>query len=186
MHEPCRASRWTSGPTLQKAIEVNVPTIGDVGLRPIRPEDEWLYRQFFAAVTANDRGLRFFGSGPNLTHGLSARLTQIDYAREMAFVAIAKGSNALLGVVRMIADPDYTRAEYAILVRSDLKGRGLGPRLMQHLIDYGKGEGHKKLNGSVLAENTSVLQMCRQLGFVDVPDPADPSVRGVTLDLRAT
>jgi acetyltransferase len=102
----------------------------------------------------------------------------------MAFVAIDKASCALLGVVRMIADPDYTRAEYAILVRSDLKGRGLGWRLMQHLIDYGKREGLKELNGLVLAENTSMLQMCRQLGFLDAPDPADPGLRQVTLDLR--
>jgi len=166
------------------AIEVTVPTVGDVTIRPIRPEDERLYEQFFAAVTAADRRLRFFGTGPNLTHGLLARLTQIDYAREMAFVAIDKRSRALLGVVRMIADPDYTRAEYAILVRSDLKGRGLGWRLMQHLIDYGKSEGLKELNGFVLVENTSMLQMCQQLGFVVAPDPTDPGVRRVTLDLR--
>jgi acetyltransferase len=166
------------------AIEVHLATVGDVDIRPIRPEDERLYEHFFAGVTAADRRLRFFGTGPNLTHGLLGRLTQIDYAREMAFVAIDKRSHALLGVVRMIADPDYTRAEYAILVRSDLKGRGLGWRLMQHLIDYGKREGLKQLNGLVLVENTSMLQMCRQLGFVDAPDPADPGLRQVTLDLR--
>jgi acetyltransferase len=166
------------------AIEVHLPTVGDVSIRPIRPQDERLYEQFFAAVTTADRRLRFFGAGPNLTHGLLARLTQIDYAREMAFVAIDKSSQALLGVVRMIADPDYTRAEYAILVRSDLKGRGLGSRLMQHLIDYGKSEGLKELNGFVLVENTSMLQMCRQLGFVDTPDSADPGLRQVRLGLR--
>jgi acetyltransferase len=166
------------------AIAVNVPAVGDVDIRPIRPEDERLYAQFFAAVSAADRRLRFFGTGPNLTHGLLARLTQIDYAREMAFVAIDQSSKALLGVVRMIADPDYTRAEYAILVRSDLKGRGLGWRLMQHLIDYGRSEGLKELNGSVLVDNTSMLKMCRQLGFLDTPDPADAGLRHVTLDLR--
>jgi acetyltransferase len=168
------------------AIDVEVPTLGDVSIRPIRPDDEGLYGQFFAGVTAADRRLRFFGAGPRLTHGLLATLTQIDYAREMAFVAIGKDTHALLGVVRMIADPDYSRGEYAILVRSDLKGRGLGWRLMQHLIDYGKHEGLEELHGFVLADNTGMLQMCRQLGFVVAADPADASVRRVILNLRGS
>ena len=86
-----------------------------------------LYADFFAHVTPDDQRLRFFTVAPELSHRFLARLTQIDYAREMAFVAIAKASGALLGVVRLVADPDYVRAEYAILVRSDLKG--LRPRL---------------------------------------------------------
>jgi acetyltransferase len=101
----------------------------------------------------------------------------------MAFVAIAKQSGALLGVVRMIADPDYTRAEYAVLVRSDLKGCGLGWRLMQHLIAYAKAEKLEQLSGAVLADNTSMLQMCRELGFAVEADPGDPGVRRVTLQL---
>ena len=166
------------------AIEIEIPALGGVNVRPIRPEDEALYGDFFAAVTLNDRRLRFFGAGPNLSHGLLARLTQIDYAREMAFVAIAQATHALLGVVRLIADPDYTRGEYAILVRSDLKGHGLGWRLMQHLIDYAKREGLQELHGAVLAENATMLQMCRQLGFAIEREPGDPSVRRVTLNLR--
>ena len=124
-------------------------------------------------MTTDDRRLRFFGAGPNLSHGFLARLTQIDYAREMAFVAIGKGTNALLGVVRVIADPDYTRGEYAILVRSDLKGRGLGWQLMQHLIAYAKAEQLQELHGAVLAGNTTMLQMCRQLGFAIEAEPGD-------------
>jgi len=90
----------------------------------------------------------------------------------------------MLGVVRLHVGATGDVGEYAILVRSDLKGRGLGWRLMQHLIDYGKSEGLKEFNGLVLVENTSMLRMCRQLGFVDAPDPADPGLRRVTLDLR--
>jgi acetyltransferase len=168
------------------AKEVTLGTLGEVSIRPIRPDDEALYEQFFAAVTAEDRRLRFFGAGPNLSQGLLARLTQIDYAREMAFVAIGKRTHALLGVVRMVADPDYSRGEYAILVRSDLKGRGLGWRLMQHLIEYGKHEGLQELKGLVLADNSNMLEMCRRLGFLVAADPGDPSVRCVTLDLRGS
>jgi acetyltransferase len=169
-------SRWEA--------EIDIAAVGAVQVRPIRPSDEHLYEDFFSKVTVEDRRLRFFGAGPDLSHGFLARLTQIDYAREMAFVAIEAGSGALLGVVRMVADPDYQRAEYAILVRSDLKGRGLGWRLMHRLIDYAKQEGLQELNGSVLAANVTMLDMCRQLGFTIRCNPDDQSVRTVTLDLR--
>ena len=165
------------------SLELDIPAIGAVRVRPIRPDDERLYEQFFAAVSADDHRLRFFGAGPNLSHGYLARLTQIDYAREMAFVAIAKTSQTLLGVVRLVADPDYTRGEFAILVRSDLKGRGLGWRLMQHLINYAKCEKLQDLHGAVLAGNTTMLQMCRELGFSVASDPDDAAVRRVVLRL---
>jgi acetyltransferase len=166
------------------ATEIEIRAVGTVCVRPIRPDDEPLYEQFFAAVTTDDRRLRFFGVGPNLSHGFLARLTQVDYAREMAFVAIGKSTGALLGVVRVIADPDYIRGEYAILVRSDLKGRGLGWQLMQHLIAYAKAEQLQELHGAVLAGNTTMLQMCRQLGFAIESEPGDPTIRRVVLNLR--
>ena len=152
-------------------------------IRPIRPEDEALYQDFFAKVTLNDQRLRFFTAAPNLSHRFLAQLTQIDYAREMAFVALARADGGLLGVVRMIADPDYTKAEFAVLVRSDLKGCGLGWQLMSHLIAYARAEKLQQLHGSVLADNTTMLQMCRELGFVVEPQPGDASVRTVRLQL---
>jgi acetyltransferase len=167
----------------QWETEIDIAGVGRVQFRPVRPSDEHLYADFFTKVTVEDRRLRFFGAGPDLSHGFLARLTQIDYAREMAFVAIEPNSGALLGVVRMVADPDYERAEYAILVRSDLKGRGLGWRLMRWLIDYARHEGLQELSGSVLAGNVTMLDMCRQLGFIIRCDPDDQSVRTVTLDL---
>jgi acetyltransferase len=165
-------------------IKIDIAGVGAVHIRPIRPTDEVLYQDFFSRVTEEDRRIRFFGAGLDLSHGFLARLTQIDYAREMAFVAIDESSNALLGVARLIADPDYTRAEYAILVRSDLKGCGLGWKLMLHLIAYTRQEGLQELTGSVLAGNTTMLDMCRQLGFAIVRDHSDPAVMQVTLDLR--
>jgi len=157
--------------------------IGAVRLRPIRPEDEPLYDEFFQHVTKEDHRLRFLSAGVDLSRKFLARLTQIDYAREMAFVAISKDTGHLLGVSRFVADPDYTRGEYAILVRSDLKGRGLGWQLMQHLIAYARSEGLEELFGSVLAENTTMLKMCSELGFSIQPEPGDLSVRRVVLDL---
>jgi acetyltransferase len=164
------------------SAEMEIGDIGRVSVRPIRPEDEALYHDFFGKVTVSDQRLRFFTAAPNLTHRFLAQLTQIDYAREMAFVALGS-DGGLLGVVRMVADPDYTRAEYAVLVRSDLKGRGLGWRLMQHLIAYAKAEGLTQLTGAVLADNTTMLDMCRQLGFAIEPEPGDNSVRRVFLQL---
>jgi acetyltransferase len=175
-------SQWQAG--------IELAGLGRLCIRPIRPEDEALYREFFAHVTDEDRRLRFFGAAPSLSHGLLARLTQIDYAREMAFVAVAEpggpcgaDSATLLGVARLVADPDYTKGEYAILLRSDLKGRGLGWRLMQHLIAYARSEGLAEVHGSVLAENTTMLRMCRELGFSVQAEPADPGTRRVVLGL---
>ena len=151
----------------QWSRDIDAGRAGPVHIRPIRPEDEALYQDFFAKVTLNDQRLRFFTAAPNLSHRFLAQLTQIDYAREMAFVALARADGGLLGVVRMIADPDYTKAEFAVLVRSDLKGCGLGWQLMSHLIAYARAEKLQQLHGSVLADNTTMLQMCRELGFVD-------------------
>jgi len=164
--------------------EAHVEPVGALRIRPIRPEDEGLYAAFFPRLTPEDQRLRFFTARPDLSHRFLARLTQIDYAREMAFVAIGKATGELLGVARFIADPDYSQGEYAILVRSDLKGRGLGWRLMQHLIAYARAEKLEQLYGSVLADNTTMLQMCRELGFRIEPEPGDATVRRVVLEIR--
>lgn len=161
---------------------VTVKKLGSIVIRPIRPEDELLYEKFFARITAEDLRMRFFTTVKGLDHRLLARLTQIDYAREIAFVAI-DGQGELLGVARFNADPDYTHAEYGVMVRSDLKGIGLGWKLMRHLITYARAEGLKVLDGMVLAENTTMLAMCRELGFSISMLDGDPSVREVVLDL---
>ncbi|MCC7253854.1 bifunctional acetate--CoA ligase family protein/GNAT family N-acetyltransferase [Hyphomicrobium sp.] len=163
--------------------DVTLPKLGPVHVRPIRPEDEALYEQFFANVTAEDMHMRFFTAKPDRSHRFVARLTQIDYAREMAFVALSEAGDKLLGVARLSADPDYTRAEYAVLVRSDLKGKGLGWLLMQHLIAYAREEGLGTLFGQMLATNTTMIEMCRALNFSVEPDPDDQTLRRATLPL---
>jgi acetyltransferase len=162
---------------------LEIDSLGKVLIRPIRPEDELLYQDFFAHVTLEDQRLRFFSAAPDLSHRFLARLTQIDYAREIAFVAIAKDSGALLGVVRLILDPDQTEGEYAILVRSDLKGLGLGWRLMQQVIAYAEAHRIAEIQGLVLRGNRTMLDMCRKLGFSVAADADDDKVMRVVLPL---
>jgi acetyltransferase len=142
-------------------------------IRPVRPEDEVLYPPFFARVTPEDLRLRFFGPIRQFSHAFMARLTQLDYARAMAFIAIDEATGEMLAVARVHADADYVKAEYAILVRSDFKGRGLGWLLMQMLLDYTHSEGLRVIEGQVLRENTAMLAMCAELGFTIADDPKD-------------
>jgi acetyltransferase len=154
-------------------------------VRPIRPEDEPLYGPFFAGVTPQDLRLRFFAPVKDFSHAFIARFTQIDYARAMAFIAIEEATGQMLGVVRLHADPNYETGEYAILLRSDLKGRGLGWLLMQQIIEYARAEGLKTIEGQVLSENTTMLAMCRELGFAISSDPQEPDTCRVKLPLGA-
>jgi acetyltransferase len=153
-------------------------------VRPVRPEDEPLYGPFFAAVTQQDLRLRFFAPVKEFGHTFIARFTQIDYARAMALLALEASSGNMLGVVRLHADANYERGEYAILIRSDLKGRGLGYLLMQLIIEYARAEGLRIIEGQVLSENIAMLEMCRELGFHVASDPDEPDICIVQLALR--
>lgn len=136
-------------------------------LRPIRPDDEPLLQEFIARCDRDDLHMRFFSALRQLPKKLAVRLTQIDYDREMAFVALPKGEEEreIAGVVRLDADPDNIRGEYSIIVRSDLKRRGLGYRLMQEIISHAKARGLREIFGDVLPENRLMLDMCREFGF---------------------
>jgi acetyltransferase len=163
--------------------QVEVKDGWHVYVRPIRPEDEPQIHAFLRRVTPQDLRLRFFAPMKEFTHEFIARLTQLDYARAMAFVAFDEASRDMLGVVRIHSDSIYENGEYAILLRSDLKGRGLGWALMQLMIEYAKSEGLKMISGDVLSENTIMLEMCRNLGFEIKTDPADASICVVRLKL---
>ncbi|HET7755929.1 MAG TPA: GNAT family N-acetyltransferase, partial [Steroidobacteraceae bacterium] len=137
-------------------------------LRPIRPEDAPRHRAFLARVDPQDMYMRFFRRVRELPEADIAHFTQIDYDRAMAFVAVAgdgAGSGDILGVARAHADPDNVAAEFAVLVRSDLKRHGLGSVLMQKLIRYCRARGTRELRGTVLAANTAMLELSRLLGF---------------------
>jgi acetyltransferase len=155
-------------------------------VRPIRPEDEPSIHELLRHVTSQDLRLRFFAPVKEFSHEFIARLTQLDYARAMALVAFDEAGKELVGVVRFHSDSIYENGEYAILLRSELKGRGLGWALMQLIIEYAKSEGLKRLSGQVLQENSVMLNMCRELGFALKSDPADRTICDVTLDLTST
>jgi acetyltransferase len=154
-----------------------------VFVRPLRPEDEAMVRAFFGRVTQEDLRLRFFAPVKDFSHAFIARLTQLDYGRAMAFAAIDEACGDLLGIVRIHADANYECGEYAILLRSDLKGHGLGWELMQLIIRYARSEGLNRIEGQVLRENSTMLQMCRELGFRIESDPEEPTICIVTLAL---
>jgi acetyltransferase len=151
--------------------------------RPIRQEDEPLIHDFLRHVTSEDLRLRFFAPMKEFSHDFIARLTQLDYARAMAFLAFDETTNELLGVVRIHSDSIYESGEYAILLRSDLKGRGLGWVLMQLIIEYARSEGLKVISGDVLQENAVMLDMCRRLGFEIKTDPTELDLCNVKLRL---
>jgi acetyltransferase len=136
-----------------------------VFLRPIRPEDEKLYGAFMGKTSAEDIYHRFFSVMKDCPRDFIASLTQIDYARAMAFVALDVESGELLGVSRLAADPDYIRAEYAVLVRSDRQNEGIGWALMRQLVDYARAEAIGELWGEVMCDNAAMLKMCKDLGF---------------------
>jgi acetyltransferase len=150
----------------------------------MRPEDEDIVRDFLQHVTMDDLRLRFFAPVKDFGHAFVARLTQLDYARAMAFAAFDETTHELLGGVRLHADANYETGEYAVLLRSDLKGRGLGWQLMQMIIEYAKSEGIKRIEGQVLAENTVMLQMCRQLGFSVEHEPDGGDIMKVVLEVN--
>ncbi|CAN5275056.1 hypothetical protein BH11PSE4_BH11PSE4_16530 [soil metagenome] len=154
-----------------------------VFVRPIRPDDEPTIQQFLEHVTSDDRRLRFFAPMKQFSHEFIARLTQLDYARAMAFVAFDEVTGEMVGVVRLHSDSIYESGEYAILLRSDLKGRGLGWTLMQLIIEYARSEGLKRISGDVLQDNTTMLGMCRQLGFNVKSNAEEPSLCSVSLTL---
>ena len=139
-----------------------------LSVRPIRPEDAAAHAEAFHRLDPEDIRRRFFSPMKEMPPTLVARLTQIDYDREMAFVATrrdAAGAEQILGVARLIQDPAEPAAEFAVIVERGMKGQGLGRHLMERLFDWGRQAGVREVMGHVLAENRPMLAFVRSLGF---------------------
>jgi acetyltransferase len=174
---PPDLSQWERHDTLPDGTHALV--------RPLRPEDAALYPDFISEVTLEDSRLRFFAPLHQLSEQRISEFTHLDYERAMAFIALDETSGRMLGVVRLHLDDDRKAGEYAIIVRSWLKGHGLGWLLMQHIIEYAKAIGLRRVHGQVLAENTTMLRMCSELGFQIATSSTSAAIKRVTLNLGA-
>ena len=154
-------------------------------VRPIRAEDEAVIRHFLEQVSPEDLRLRFFGRIAAFDHAFLARLVQLDYARAIAFLALCPQTGEPAGVARLHADADHRIGRFAILIRSDLKGTGLGWALMGLVIEWAKAENLAAIEGEVLRENTPMLSLCRELGFEITPDADDRALARVVLMLTS-
>ena len=170
-----------------RELEQSIPWEGgQLLLRPVRPEDGPAHLRFFDALTPDDVRYRMFVRIRELNPSQLARFTQIDYDREMAFIATRTGPDGLpetLGVGRVVADPDNVSAEFAVTVRSDLKGKGLGKILMQKLIDYCRLRGTREIVGEALPQNNRIIGLVKKLGFEVFP-AGEEGVRKFRLVLR--
>jgi acetyltransferase len=163
---------------LESTATLNDGTV--LRLRPVRPEDEPLIQDVVAHMSPEDVRLRFFTPLRGLSHELAARLSQIDYDRAIAIIALSADGSQALGVARFACDPDNRAGEYAIGLRSDWKGHGVGYVLMNRLFEIARRRGIQEIFGDVLRENEPMLQMCRSLGFSLSVHPQEPEVVRVT------
>lgn len=150
--------------------ERRVDCHGPFIMRPMRPADASLYPRFLERVTAEDLRLRFLTPLRSLSQEMIIRLSQLDYDRDIAFVALEAETGDLAGISRFASDPDHLNAEFGIMVRSDLHGLGLGTALMRQLLDYARADGLATIEGLILRENGAMLDLAARMGFSQVPD----------------
>ncbi|MEI6984928.1 MAG: bifunctional acetate--CoA ligase family protein/GNAT family N-acetyltransferase [Rhodospirillaceae bacterium] len=182
------SSRFSISPYPKELEEkARIPDGSEYLLRPIRPEDETGLQRLIERMTPEDVRLRFFAPMRQLSHQAAARMTQIDYDREMGIIAVAspfRGANAdIQGAVRIDIDPKNQTAEFAVMVQSDLKGHGLGTLLMRKILAYANSRNIREIYGEVLHENVNMLNLCRDLGFTHKNNPDEPGVVEVRLKL---
>ncbi len=145
-------------------------------IRPIRPEDAAAHAALFARLPSQDIRFRFFSAMRELSAEQIARLTQVDYDREIAFIAVREATGETVGVARLVQEAADGPAEFAVLVQPDAKGQGLAAHLMRRLIDWGRARGIGEIDGLVLADNAPMLGFVRHLGFDLHRAPDDETV----------
>jgi acetyltransferase len=167
------------------ATKVSLRDGARLELRPIRPEDAEAEKAFISGLSQRSMRLRFLSGLKDLTPQMLARFTQIDYDREMAFIAVeGEGANEReVGVCRYVTLPDGKTCEYAILVSDDFQARGLGSLMMSRLMEVAASQGLETMFGYVASDNTGMLQLCESLGFAVLHEPDDPHTRRVTASL---
>lgn len=152
-------------------------------VRPIRPEDAEAHAAFFKRLSPTDVRFRFFSAIHELSPERMARLTQIDYEREMAFIAVREATGETVGVARLVNDTEGRSGEFAVIVQSDMKGHGLASNLMHRLIDWARDRGLGEVVGQILSDNAPMLAFIRHLGFTVRRLPDEPEVMEARLVL---
>ncbi|HSD61302.1 MAG TPA: GNAT family N-acetyltransferase [Burkholderiales bacterium] len=157
----------------------------EVSIRPIRPEDKTIEQDFVRGLSRDSRYYRFMEQLNELSPTKLKYFTEIDYDRHMALVAVDRreGRDTEVGVARYVAEPGSASCEFAIVVDDAWQGTGLAGVLMASLIDAARGHGFRTMESTVLTDNHKMLKFARQLGFRVIPEPEDPGVRRIILEL---
>ena len=152
-----------------------------VVIRPIRPEDAEMEKEFVAHLSDESKYFRFMDTLRELTQSMLVRFTQIDYDREMAFVAVTEedGKEVQVGVSRFVSNPDGETVEFALAVADGWQKRGVGRKLMSAIIECARAKGYRAVVGDVLALNSKMFKLMTSLGFTIHPHPEDPAVKRV-------
>ena len=163
-------------------------------VRPIRPDDAQMLQNLVRGLSPESRYFRFVSSFNELPATMLSRFTLIDYDREMALVAVVRERTAaengsfteldrIVGVSRYVITPDQQGCEFSLVVAEDMKGRGLGSRLMESIMDVARDRGLAEVDGLVLANNPDMLKLVRRIGFTVKSFPEDPDFKLVTYQL---
>ncbi|WMP19122.1 bifunctional acetate--CoA ligase family protein/GNAT family N-acetyltransferase [Thiothrix lacustris] len=167
---------------------LQLPDGTDIVIRPIRPEDAEMEQEFVRNLSKESRYMRFMQALRELTPDMLVRLTQIDYDREMAFLALTRqeGKEVEMGVARYAINPDKSSCEFALVIADEWQNRGLGGVMMQTLIDTARAKGLRTIEGEVLPHNNGMLKLMQRLGFARHQDGLDDGVVMVTKRLGDT
>ena len=155
-------------------------------LRPIRAEDEPTLKAFVDRQTSEDLRLRFFNAAHTFDHEDMANFTQLDYERQMAFVACIQDRDEweIIGVVRTTTSPDNEDAEFGMMVRSDMKKMGIGRLLLEKMIRYTQSRGSTYLISETMRENVAMQTLARKVGMAVEDSPEDPQAVRLILKLN--
>lgn len=157
-----------------------------VTIRPIRPEDREIERAFVSKLSSNSKYFRFFSAIKGLSPQMLDRFTQVDYPREMAFIATVQvaAQDLEIGVARYAPGSSEATAEFAVVIADEWQGRGIGRELLRHLFEVARTSGFERLEGIVLSANENMLSLCRSLGFTERNCAEDAGVVHVAKDFE--
>ena len=171
-------------PDLRYALTLDDGVV--VAIRPIRPTDAGIEKEFIARLSPRSRRYRFLSGLKELTPEMLKRFIDVDYPREMALIATVpvEGREREIGVARYARGSQPDRVEFAVVVADEWQGRGIGPALLERLFEVARTQGFAAIEGVVLQENRAMLDLMQRMGFTRETTLDDPSVVHVTKTLR--